>query len=188
MAKIWPVYEGNRPTDGGPWAEIKLADAIALFDLREDDFVTDFETTPRFGPVDRDLTFAGFKHVVVEVDRTEARQKKWKPGFYRSRIRPKEAFRRLKEVFGQLIREALVAELGENNVVRVDWSPTIDSLGENALKITAVITPGALRRIKQGATLDALVRLRDRLSEMGEERIPIVHYATEAELAQDAGP
>src|SRR3970282_1174609 len=120
MAKIWPVYEGNRPTIGGPWAEIKLADAIALFELREDDFVTDFETTSRFGPVDRDLTFSGFKHVVVEVDRTEARQNKWKAGFYRSRVRPKEAFHRLKEVFSRLIREALITELGGSNVRRVD--------------------------------------------------------------------
>jgi hypothetical protein len=38
------------------------------------------------------------------------------------------------------------------------------------------------------AVLDALVSLRQRLREMREERIPIIEYATEAELQQDAGP
>src|SRR4051794_16489657 len=95
MAKIWPVYEGNGPTSGWPWADLPLSETVALFELRPDDFLSDSEATPRFGPVDRDLTFSGFKHIVVELERNETRQTKWKPGFYKSRIKPKEAFRRL---------------------------------------------------------------------------------------------
>jgi hypothetical protein len=181
MAKIWPVYEGNRPTVGSPWARLPLSEAIALFDFRREDFVSDLETTPRFGAVGRDLTYAGFKHIVVEIERNEGRQTNWKPGFYRSRIKPKEAF-------GRLIRQALVAELGEENVTRVDWEPAIDSQGQEALKVIVVITPGATKKLKNGAVLDALVKLQERLREMRESRVPIVEYATEAELAQDAGP
>jgi hypothetical protein len=179
MAKIWPVYEGERPTTW-PWARLPLAEAITLFELRQDDYVSDLETTPRFGFADRDLTFAGFKHIVVEIERNEGRQAKWKPGFYKSRVKPKDAF-------GRLIRHALTSKLGEDNVVRLDWEPTTDSQGREALKITVVIPPGAAQKLKD-AVLDALVSLRERLREMGEERTPIVEYATEAELAQDAGP
>jgi hypothetical protein len=181
MAKIWPVYEGKRPTVGWPWAHLPLPEAIALFELRPNDFLSDLEAIPRFGEADRDLTYVGFKHVVVEIERSEARQSDWKPGFYRSRVKPKEAF-------GRLIRQALVSELGRDNVVRVDWEPTTDSQGQEALKITVVITPGATQRLKGGAALDALVKLQERLDEMRESRTPIIEYATEAELAQDAGP
>lgn len=179
MAKIWPVYEGNVPTSGSPWAELPLPEVIKLFDLRPDDFSSDLDTPPHFGAVGRNLTFAGYKYVVVEVDRAEARQENWKPGFYKSRIRPGDAF-------GRLIGQALVSELGKENVIRVDLVPTSDSQGREALKITVVITPEATQRLKNGAVLDALVKLQQRLNEMQDHRIPIVEYATEAELSHDA--
>jgi len=45
--------------------------------------------------MDRDRTFAGFKHIVVEIGRSEAKPPKWNAGFYKSRVRPKEAFGKL---------------------------------------------------------------------------------------------
>jgi hypothetical protein len=180
MAKIWPVYEGKEPTLGAPWAEIPVSEAIALFGLRPTDFISDLAVTLRFGNVDRDLKLFGFKHVVVEIERSEGRQANWKSGFYKSRITPREAF-------GRLIRQALVTELGAGNVVRVEHEPTTDSQGRDALRITVVITPDATERLANGAALDALVRLQERLREMREDRTPIIEYATEAELAQDAG-
>jgi len=158
-----------------------LSEAVALFELRPDDFVSDLDTTPRFGPAGRDLTYAGFKHIVVEIERNEGRKAKWKPGFYKSRIKPKDAF-------GKLMQQALAAELGRDNVVRVDYEPTTDSQGRAALKITVVIAPGTIQKLKDGAVLDALVKLHERLREMGDDRTPIVQWATEVELAQDAGP
>lgn len=181
MAKIWPVYEGKEPTVGGPWAHLPVSEAIILFELSQDDYVSDLVATPRFGDVDRDLRYAGFRHVVVEVERTKGRHAKWKPGFYKSRITPNEAFRKL-------IRQALVAELGDKNVVRVDLEPTTDSQGQEALKVTVVIAPGAIRRFADGAVLDALVGVRERLREMRDDRFPIIEYATEAELELDGGP
>jgi hypothetical protein len=94
MAKIWPVYEGKEPTRGGPWAEVTLSEAITLLELRPADFVSEFEVTPRFGNQDHAKLSGGFRHVIVEVDPSEAVEK-WKAGFYRSRVTPKEALDRL---------------------------------------------------------------------------------------------
>ena len=181
MAKVWPVYEGGRPTIGGPWASLPLADAIALFQIAAGDIVSELAAPPRFGVTERDLTYAGFKHIVVEVDRNEGRHAKWKPGFYRSQIRPKDAF-------GKLLWHALATKLGRDNVVDLIWKPTVDSQGHDALKITVVIAPGAIKKLKNGAALDALVSLQERLVEMRDTRVPILEYATEAELKQVDGP
>jgi hypothetical protein len=180
MAKIWPVYEGNRPTSGWPWADLPLSTAIDLFELQPRHLVSDLNLTPRFGATNRDLTFAGFKHIVVEVEPAEGRRAKWKPGFYLSPIRPKDGF-------GKLIQEALVAKLGNSNVERLQWEPATDSQGREALKITVVIPPDAVSKLEKDAVLDALVSLQERLNEMRDHRTPIVQYATEAELRQDGG-
>lgn len=180
MAEIWPVYEGREPTIGDPWARLPLAEAIALCELRPRDFLSDLTARPRprFGDVDRDLWYAGFKHIVVVVEVDEGEKAGWKPGFYKSRLAPKETFRRL-------IQQTLVSALGEENVVRVELAPDIDSQGRGAIHITAIITPDAIQRLPSGATVDALVRVRGRLHEMRVDSTPIVSYATEAELAED---
>lgn len=181
MANVWPVYDGNGPTTGSPWARLAVMDAVAMFDLRADDFISELAVTPRFGDPDRDLWYLGIKQIVVEIEPSEGRKAHWKAGFYRSRVKPKEAMTRL-------IRQALAAELGIENVMRVEYEPTIDLQGRDALKVTVVIAPGAVERLEGGVVLDALVRLRARLREMGDDRNPIIEYATEAELAQDGGP
>jgi hypothetical protein len=181
MAKFWPVYEGKEPTSGGPWAELPVSEAVTLFELRPSDFVSDLTTTPRFGDVHRDRRYARYKRIIVEVDSNEKGPTNWKPGFHKSRITPKEAF-------GKLIQRALASELGDKNLVRVEWEPTTDSQGRDALKTTAVLAPGANQRLDGRAVLDALVKEHEQLSEMRDERIPIVENATEEELAQDAAP
>ncbi len=175
MAKIWAVYEGKEPTIGGPWAHLPVSEAVALFELRPDDHVSGLKATPRFGDVNRDLTYAGFRHIVVEIKRSEGRQANWKPGFYKSRITPKEAV-------AVLIQQALVTELGNNIVERLKLEPTTDSQGREALKITVVIAPGATDRIAGSPVLDGLVSVQNRFREMREKRIPIIEFATEAEL------
>jgi hypothetical protein len=181
MARIWQVYEGREPTGSGSLlVDIPVSDAVSAFDLRTNDFLSDLSNTPRFGDANRDLWYGGFKHIVVEISPDEARRIKWRPGFYVSRVKPSEARDRL-------IQQALVSVLGANNVVRVDSRPTVDSEGRDALRISVVLSPGAVKRIKGGPALDALVNLRSRLDDMGEHRTPLVEYATEAELAQDAG-
>ena len=61
----------------------------------------------------------------------------------------------------------------------------IDSQGQDALRITIVIAPGAETRISGNAALDTLVGIRDQLRRAGEDRLAIVEYATKEEL--DAG-
>jgi hypothetical protein len=49
------------------------------------------------------------------------------------------------------------------------------------------VDPAVLRLALRGAgrpILDTLVQIQDRLREAGEERFPIVEYATEEELAE----
>ena len=181
MASIWQVYEGREPTKGGPWMELPVSEAAAVFELQPEDFISDLESTPRprFGNTDRDSWYLGYKHIVVEVSHSEGRKTKWRPGFYHSRIRPDEARHKL-------IEQAFTEEFGDENIVRVDERSTTDSQDRDALKITVVIAPGATSRLAEGAPLNALVRLQDRLNRLGEERTPIIEYATEAELAEHA--
>jgi hypothetical protein len=175
MANIWRVYEGREPTAGGPWVRLPLEAAIAAVDLRPDDFVSGLEHTPRFGDEKRDLRHAGFRHIVVEIEDREAKQGHWTPGFYAARVSPEDAPERL-------VQQALGAELGQGNVVRVELRPTTDFQDRDALRITIVIPPDVTQRLK-GRVLDALVAVRQRLRDMGDDRTPIVEYATEAELA-----
>jgi hypothetical protein len=60
----------------------------------------------------------------------------------------------------------------------------VDSEGRDALKITIVLMPGSTASIesKAEAVLDTLVQIKNRLQEEGEERFPIVEYATQEEL------
>lgn len=180
MAEIWPVYEGREPTIGRPWVRLPLAEAIALCELRPGDFLADLAARPgpRFGDVDRDLWYVGFKHVVVAVEEDEGKRAEWRPGFYKSRLAPKEVFRRL-------IEQALVGALGKDNVVRVELAPGVDFQGHGAIDITVVIAPDAVQNLPGGAPIDARARVRERLNEMRVDSSPIIHYATEAELAED---
>ena len=161
--------------------EVRRGRHAHLSELRPDDLVSDLSVTPRFGDPGRDLWYRGYRNMVVEVGPKEGRGADWQPGFYRSRVKPKEAF-------GKLIHRALAAELGRRNVVRVEFEPTIDSQGGDALKIRVVIAPDAFDRLEDRAFLDALVRLHRQLYEMSDDRTPILEYATEAELAEDGGP
>jgi hypothetical protein len=180
MAKIWPVYEGKEPTRGEPWVDVPVRDAIALCDLRARDFTSEFSKTPRFGDTNRDLWYAGFRHVVVEIEPEEARTAEWKPGFYKSRLSPKEVFRRL-------IEQPLVAALGSDNVLRVEVAPTLDAEGRGAMLTTIVIAPDAIERLGNEVQADAEVGLRERLREMHVAGATIMNFATEAELAEDVG-
>ena len=181
MARILPIYEGSEPAPREHWVDLPVSEAVALFELRPGDFLSELSRIPRFGELDRDLWYRGFKHILVQIEEGEARRAGWKPGFYRSRVKPGEAYRRL-------IEQALVAELGRKNVVRVDYEPTIDSQGDGAIKVTIVLTPGAIKRLKGGTMIDASIRLRERLGAMHDDRTPIIGYATQAELAQNGGP
>lgn len=179
MAKVWPAYDGKEPTVGKPWAILPLDEAITLLDLKKKHFLSDLSRPPRFDDTKRDMRLLGYQHVVLEVGDAEARKARWRPGFYRSPVAPDEAFVRL-------VGHAAKAHLGSEHVVRVATEPAIDSEGREALRVTIVIRPGAAKQLGGDAVLDTLVNVQARLQEMGEQRFPIIEYATEEELKQDA--
>lgn len=179
MANIWPVYEGMRSAVGEAWARILLSDAVVICDLRREDFLSDLAKTPRMGDASKDLTYAGYQHILVEIEPSDEDAQDWPAGFYHSRLRPKEVFRRLAE-------RALASGLGRRNVVTVKIEPTTDSLGRDALKFTVVITPAASHELVGESFIDALIKLQEQLDRMRVESTPIVEYATESELMHDA--
>ena len=85
----------------------------------------------------------------------------------------------------KIAQEVASANLTSANISSVSSSPTIDSEGHDALRITIVIKSGSESKIGGDAALDTLVGIKDRLRREGEERLAIVEYATKEEL--DAG-
>ncbi len=176
MARIWAFYEG--PTSPRAWADLPLSEAVDLLRLKSGSKFYLGLALPIFGDVTRDLWFADYKHVVVQILETDGARHPWRPGYWRSSVSPDEAFRRI-------MRRALVPALGDENLIRVDLAPSTDSRGHDALLITIVIAPGVAERLDGDAVLSARASLKAQLRAMGDDRTPIVQYATKAELAED---
>ena len=86
----------------------------------------------------------------------------------------------------QIARDVATANLPRHAVTSVSSAPRTDSQGRDALQITIVLEPDAVPKITGDAVLDTLVQIHDNLRKAGDERFPIIEYATEAEL-QDSG-
>ena len=86
----------------------------------------------------------------------------------------------------KIATDAATTNLASAAVTRVISETATDSQGRDALKITIVIRPDALGRLTGDAALDTLVQIQEQLAQAGEERFPIVEYATEKEL-QESG-
>ena len=86
----------------------------------------------------------------------------------------------------QIAREVATANLTSHAVTSVSSASTTDSEGREALRITIVLEPDAVPKLTGDAVLDTLVQIHDHLRKAGEERFPLIEYATEAEL-QDSG-
>jgi len=85
----------------------------------------------------------------------------------------------------EIAREVASANLSPQFVRWVTSSPGIDSQGEEVLRILVVLEPNAVAEIQGDAVVDTLLQLHDRRREAGEERSPLVEYATEDELKDD---
>jgi hypothetical protein len=88
----------------------------------------------------------------------------------------------------QISTEIAKANFGSQNVVRIESEPTTDSGGQEALNLLIVVAPGFAEAINGDAVLDTLVQIIDRLQEGGDDRFPIIEYATEEELADIDSP
>ena len=88
---------------------------------------------------------------------------------------------RIAEIAGEAAR----ALLAPPDLERVLTQPSTDSEGGEALRITLVLKPEAVRALSGDTALNLLVDIQQKLSRAGEERLPIVDYATEQELEGD---
>jgi hypothetical protein len=88
----------------------------------------------------------------------------------------------------RVAEQAAKIALGKKKVVRVFTEPGTDAEGHDALRITIVLTPDAVESLDGDALLKNLLDLREGLWKQGEERAPIVSYATEEELSEVGDP
>ena len=87
----------------------------------------------------------------------------------------------------RIAQEVASANLSSSaSIANITSKPFIDSEGHDALRITIVLRPGGLDRIEGDATLDTLIQIQRKLQEAGEDRFPLVEYATEGEI-EDGG-
>ncbi len=86
----------------------------------------------------------------------------------------------------QIVTQAVEANTAPKSVRRVMAEPGTTSEGDEALRITIVLTPEAVAQLAAGHPLDILVQIWDRLRDAGDQRFPILEYATEEEL-EDIG-
>ena len=82
-----------------------------------------------------------------------------------------------------IVADVVRKNLGQKLFQRTFSEPAVASDGGEALRITIVIAPKAAAKLKGDSILDTLVQIHGKLIEAGEERFPIIEYATEDELA-----
>lgn len=88
------------------------------------------------------------------------------------------ALTRIDEIVGEIAFQTL----SDRNVEGVLSEPTVDYDGRDALRITIVLKPGVVTKLDGDDLLDTLVQIQQSLLKSGEERFPMVEYATQAEL------
>jgi hypothetical protein len=92
------------------------------------------------------------------------------------------------ETIKRFSAEIAKANFGPENVVRVEGDLTTDSTGKEALDLLIVVAPALVETISGEAVVDTLVQISGRLMEAGDERLPIIGYATEEDLADIDSP
>ena len=101
MAKVWYVFEGQEPTRGSANHLLTIGDCSRKLGLSNDHLIPEHRLsgpfcTPHFGsPDDKLALFKEPRHVVVEIEESEAKAAGWQPGYYLLPLTPKEASTRL---------------------------------------------------------------------------------------------
>jgi hypothetical protein len=84
--------------------------------------------------------------------------------------------------------DAVAAQLAPGKLKRVDVKPFINSVNEEGLQLTIVVSDDN-PPMRNGKTVVAImVGASDRLAEAGETRDPTFRFATESELAHSGDP
>ena len=91
-----------------------------------------------------------------------------------------------REKIEEIAKKVAIANLTSASVSTVQSEPFIHSKGHEAVRITIVLTPESVASIDGKMTLNTLVQINNELQRAGEERFPLVEYATAAELEEGA--
>jgi hypothetical protein len=90
------------------------------------------------------------------------------------------------EQISQIVSDVVAAKTSPSSVRAVSSEPATAFEDEEAVRITIVLTPDAVTQLAAGLAGDAVVQIMDRLRDAGEERFPLLQFATEQEL-EDVG-
>ena len=82
----------------------------------------------------------------------------------------------------QIAADAARKQVAAGGLERVLAEPATDSDGKEAVRITLVVTPKTATSLTGDQALDLLIEVQNRIQEAGDERFPIIEYATEQEL------
>lgn len=93
-----------------------------------------------------------------------------------------------REQLKKIISDVVATHTTPGSVIDVMTEPATAFDGEEAVRITIVLTPNAVTQLEAGPAGDTVIQIMDRLRAAGEERFPILQYATEAELEQVGDP
>jgi hypothetical protein len=81
--------------------------------------------------------------------------------------------------------ETAINRIHKQNLERIITETTTDSDGNEAVRITIVITPGAIKNITGDQALDIIADIQSRFQDKNDSRFPIIEYATEKEIESD---
>ncbi len=84
-----------------------------------------------------------------------------------------------------IVRDAAGRHFPGGQADQVVSQPDVASTGEGAVRILIVLDDAALRPERDPDFLSVLTDIWGHLEQLGDERIPILSYATPAELAED---
>jgi len=88
----------------------------------------------------------------------------------------------------EIAGKAAAATLKKTGISRVFSAPIVDLDGKDALSVTVVLKSGTVKRVTGDAALDTIVRIGETLHDAGDDRLAVVHFATEEELAPIGDP
>jgi hypothetical protein len=76
-----------------------------------------------------------------------------------------------------LAKNAATATLGSGSVSSVIMAPMIDSEGEEAMRLTIVMSPGFAVALDGSKVVETMALVHDSLERAGEKRFPFLDFA-----------
>jgi len=85
----------------------------------------------------------------------------------------------------KLMKRVAAGVLPASQILEIRTETTVDSEGKDALRITLVLTDDAAKTLSGDQAIELLTDIHDSLLREGDERFPLLYYATPADLVGD---